>query len=105
WEDPHWQLHRWAALLRGRGIAALLEPIGATEHLPQRILADTSGERFLTDLRHVGQLLHAEAKADNLGSTALTTWLRRRIDDAAADRNNEDRSLRLESDAESVQVL
>jgi exodeoxyribonuclease V beta subunit len=105
WEDLHWQLHRWATLLRGRGIAALLEHIGATEHLPQRILTDTSGERFLTDLRHVGQLLHAEAKADNLGSTALTTWLRRRIDDAAADRDDEDRSRRLESDAEAVQVL
>ena len=82
WEDLHWLLHRWAALLRRRGIAALLEHMSATQHLPQRILSRTSGERFLTDLRHVGQLLHAEAKAENLGSTALTTWLRRRIDDA-----------------------
>jgi exodeoxyribonuclease V beta subunit len=105
WEDLHWLLHRWAALLRRRGSAALLEHMSATQHLPQRILSRTSGERFLTDMRHVGQLLHAEAKAENLGSTALTTWLRRRRDDAAADRNDEDRSLRLESDAEAVQVL
>ncbi len=105
WEDLHWLLHRWVALLRRYGIATLLEHMSATEHLPRRILSRFSGERFLTDLRHVGQLLHAEAKADNLGSTALTTWLRRRIDDAAADRDNEDRSRRLESDAEAVQVL
>ena len=59
----------------------------------------------LTDLRHVGQLLHAAATTEQLGTTALAAWLRRRIAEAAQDTSDEDRSRRLESDAEAVQVL
>ncbi len=105
WEDLHWCLHDWAALLRRRGVAALLENVTASRRLPARVLARPSGERFLTDLRHIGQLLHAAASSEGLGSTALGAWLRRRIAEADRDANNEDRSRRLESDAEAVQVL
>ncbi|MGO8861874.1 MAG: UvrD-helicase domain-containing protein [Acidimicrobiales bacterium] len=105
WEDLHWLLHRWAAILRHRGVAALLEHVSATRQLPARVLSRTSGERLLTDLHHVGQLLHAEAKAEDLGATAMTAWLRRRINEAGEDGDDEDRSRRLESDAEAVQVL
>ncbi|MGP0031438.1 MAG: UvrD-helicase domain-containing protein [Acidimicrobiales bacterium] len=105
WEDLHWLFHRWAALLRRRGVAALLEHVSATEHLPARLLRRTSGERLLTDLRHVGQLLHGAAKAEGLGPTALTAWLHRRIDESDQDGDDEERSRRLESDAEAVQVL
>jgi exodeoxyribonuclease V beta subunit len=105
WEDLHWCLHRWAALLRRRGVAALLESVTLTRQLPARTLSRPSGERFLTDLRHIGQLLHAAAMEEGLGSTALGAWLRRRIAEADEDANNEDRSRRLESDAEAVQVL
>ena len=105
WEDLHARLHRWAAVLRLRGVAALFETIGRAEHLDRRVLRRTDGERELTDLRHVGQLLHAVATAEQLGVTALAGWLRERIDEAAGDDDAEDRSRRLESDAEAVQVL
>ena len=59
-----------------RGVASLLETITLTEGLPARVLAEPDGERRLTDLRHVGQLLHAAAAEEQLGVTALTAWLR-----------------------------
>jgi exodeoxyribonuclease V beta subunit len=105
WEDLHWLLHQWAAVFRRSGVAALLEHVSATRRIPERLLSRTSGERDLTDLRHVAQLLHAAARAESLGSTALTAWLHRRIDEAAQDTGDEERSRRLESDAEAVQVL
>jgi len=105
WEELHWDLHRWAAVLRRRGVAALLENLTASRQLPARVLERPSGERFLTDLRHVGQLLHGAAVTEGLGSSALGAWLRRRIEEADGDAQNEDRSRRLESDAEAVQVL
>ena len=71
WEDLHWSLHRWAAILRRRGVATLLENITAAGQLPARVLARPTGERFMTDLRQIGQLLHAAAVSDGLGSTAL----------------------------------
>ncbi|MDP8969659.1 MAG: UvrD-helicase domain-containing protein, partial [Actinomycetota bacterium] len=105
WEDVHARLHRWAGVLRRRGVASLLETITLSEGLPGRLLAREHGERRLTDLRHVGQLLHAEAMSERLGVTALATWLRQRIAEAHEDTRREERSRRLESDAEAVQVL
>jgi exodeoxyribonuclease V beta subunit len=104
-EELHAKLHRWAALLRSRGVAALLDSISATEAVPRRVLARVGGERRLTDLGHVGQLLHIAATEQQLGVASLTAWLRQRIADAGRDSAGEDRALRLDSDAEAVQVL
>ena len=92
-------------MLRARGVASLIETITLAEGLPERVLSAVDGERRLTDLRHVGQLLHAAATTEQLGTTALVAWLRRRIAEADQDTGDEDRSRRLESDAEAVQVL
>lgn len=105
WERLHGRLHHWADVLRQRGVAALMTTISRREQLAGRVLARPGGERELTDLRHVGQLLHAEVMAEQLGLTALTAWLHTRIDDANAEASAEDRTRRLESDAEAVQVL
>jgi exodeoxyribonuclease V beta subunit len=105
WEEVHRRLHDWARVLRARGVASLTETITLAEGVPRRILAAADGERRLTDLRHVGQLLHAAATTEQLGTTALVSWLRRRIAEAGQDTSDEDRSRRLESDAEAVQVL
>jgi exodeoxyribonuclease V beta subunit len=105
WEDVHARLHDWARVLRNRGVASLTETITLTERLPERVLREEDGERRLTDLRHVGQLLHAAASAEHMGTAALTVWLRRRIAEAQDDTGNEERSRRLDSDADAVQVL
>ena len=105
WEAVHRRLHEWARVLRLKGVAALTETITLVEGLPGRLLSRTDGERRLTDLRHVGQLLHAAAAAERLGVTALTAWLRQRIAAAEEETGDEERSRRLESDAEAVQVL
>jgi exodeoxyribonuclease V beta subunit len=105
WEDVHRRLHEWARVLREKGVASLMETITFAEGLPGRMLRDVDGERRLTDLRHVGQLLHAAASDEQLGTSAVTAWLRRRIAEAHEDTADEERSRRLESDAEAVQVL
>jgi len=105
WEAVHRRLHEWARVLRVKGVAALAETITLVEGLPGRLLSTLDGERRLTDLRHVGQLLHAAAAAERLGATALTSWLRQRIAAAEQETGDEERSRRLESDAEAVQVL
>jgi exodeoxyribonuclease V beta subunit len=82
-----------------------VEAISLEEGLPARVLAMVDGERRMTDLRHVGELLHAAATTEQMGATALTAWLRQRVLEATTDNNDEERSRRLESDAEAVQVL
>ncbi len=98
------RLRGWGQLLAARGVAAFFEVLGADESLPARVLAQPDGERVLTDLRHVGQALHAAAREESLGVTALVAWLRRRLAQAAVEGSDE-RSRRLESDAAAVQVM
>ena len=105
WEQLHRRLHQWARILRTTGVAALTEAMTLVEGLPERVLREADGERRMTDLRHLAQLLHAEARAEQMGTTALTAWLRRQIAEAGEDTTDEERSRRLESDAEAVQVL
>ena len=105
WDDVQARLHEWAGLLRRTGVATLMEDITQRERLPERLLGVTGGERVLTDLRHVAELLHGAAIDGRLGITALASWLRHRM--AADDREagSEERARRLESDAAAVQVL
>ncbi|CAA9472036.1 MAG: Exodeoxyribonuclease V beta chain [uncultured Solirubrobacteraceae bacterium] len=105
WEAVHRRLHHWARVLRAKGVASLIEAITLEEGLPGRVLSLADGERRLTDLRHVAELLHAAATAEQMGATALTAWLRERVLEAAQDNSDEERSRRLESDAQAVQVL
>ena len=99
-------VRNWATVLAARGVAALLETITVTQRLASRVLSVPDGERRMTDLRHIGEVLHAAAMGDGLGITALVAWLRRRITDAH--RPNEgmpERTRRLDSDAAAVQVM
>jgi exodeoxyribonuclease V beta subunit len=104
-EQIHRRLHAWARVLREQGVAALLATITAGERLPARLLAELGGERTMTDVRHLAQLLHRASRAENLGVAALTEWLTRRIATAESQNSDEERSRRLESDERAVQVM
>jgi exodeoxyribonuclease V beta subunit len=104
-EELHQRLHTWARVLRLRGVAALAETIALEERVAPRVLRVVDGERELTDLQHIAQLLHAASTTEQLGTAALTSWLRQRIADAAIEGGRDELTRRLESDADAVQVL
>ena len=95
------QVRRWLDLFRARGVAAVHEAVTAGG-LAERVLARPGGERHLTDLHHLGQMLHDVAHRDRLGLPALLEWLRR---ERRRDRGGSERPRRLESDAEAVQIV
>ncbi len=98
------RLRYWLRVYEERGVAALFETISRDERLPSRLLGQLAGERRLTDLRHVAEALHAETMAAQLGLTAGHEWLRRRVAEAGEDASTE-RSRRLDSDSEAVQLV
>lgn len=94
------ELRDGAILVRTRGVAALVESL-EERGLSSRILGQVGGERLLTDLRHLGQLLHQQAVGHRLGLTALLEWFRdERLRVAAGERPR-----RLDSDARAVQIV
>lgn len=97
------QLREWAEVLADRGVAALFERIGGDTDLAGRVLARTDGERVLTDLRHVVEVMHHHALREQLPLTGLLGWLREEVERARAD-HDQDRARRLDTDAAAVQI-
>jgi len=103
-DDLSATMRRWATLLADRGVAAVLEAATVERRLWPRLLARPDGERRLTDLRHVGEAMHAAALAGDLGPAAQLEWLRRRRTEGQTERID-DRARRLDSDAAAVEIV
>lgn len=93
----------WRARWQREGVLAVVRAL--IERAAPRLLAGDDGERTLTDLRHLGELLQAQAEATP-GPAQLLDWLARQRDgeDAGGDAA-EERQLRIESDARRVRLL
>ena len=84
-----------------RGIAAVFEAFVADD-LTARVLGTEGGERHLTDLRHLAELMHAAATRDGFGLAGLVAWFldrQREPNDATGERTR-----RIDSDTEAVQL-
>ncbi len=92
-----------AGVLAGRGVAAVLE-CAVLDGLTERVLAVTDGERTLTDLRHLGELLHRAAVRERWGVVGLLGWLREQVHEGSQVVGSE-RTRRLDSDAAAVQLV
>ncbi len=86
------------------GLAAAFDHLCARTGLEARVLSVASGERRMTDLRHLAAVLDRAAVEQSLGLSALVSWLGERIEDPASGSAAE-RSRRLETDAAAVQVV
>ncbi len=104
WDHVHGRLAEWRRRLLTRGVATLFEQVQAGERLPERLLAELGGERRLTDLRHLAELLHQHGSDHDTAPATLVAWLRERIRRSQREADDEALSRRLETDAQAVQV-
>ncbi|MEZ0166595.1 UvrD-helicase domain-containing protein [Kineococcus sp. LSe6-4] len=97
-------LRGWGTVLAECGVSAMFAAVNEERDLPSRLLGVEGGERRLTDLRHIAEVLHAESARDPGGGvSSLLSWLRARVEDAAGDGDRE-RSRRLDTDRQAVQI-
>ncbi|BBX74907.1 exodeoxyribonuclease V subunit beta [Mycobacterium shinjukuense] len=94
-------LREWADHARQRGVAAVFEA-AQVAGMGRRVLGQRGGERDMTDLAHIAQLLHQTAHRERLGLPGLRDWLRRQ---AAARAGPTEHNRRLDSDAAAVQIM
>jgi len=103
WVDA---LSRWGQRWISHGALAALQQALAEDGVAPRLLARTDGDRRLTNLRHLLELLHGAERAEGLAPNALLAWLAARRQDAAEGApTTTDTELRLEEDAEAVRVV
>lgn len=103
WEARVEQFSHYHRLWQRQGVLPLVRRIMVDFEIPARLLAEfEEGERLLTDLLHLGELLQ-QASAELDGEHALIRFLFDAIADPES--HGDSHKLRLESDADLVKVV
>jgi exodeoxyribonuclease V beta subunit len=102
WEQLLEQFHQWHNLWQQHGVLPMLHQWLHSQHVAQRMLAQPDGERRLSNLLHLGELLqHAEQSLQ--GEHALVRFLGEQIQSQHHD--SDAQQARLETDALCVKVI
>ena len=107
WDALTERFHRWQAIWQRQGVLPMLHHWLQEEGVAQRLLADgtaagAQGQRRLTNLLHLGDLLQT-ASAQLQGEGALVRFLEQQLRHPQASADTA--QMRLESDAALVQVI
>lgn len=102
WEERLEQLKGLHQTWQRQGVLAMLRRFIHELGLPAKLLAASGGERRLTNLLHLAELLQ-EASRELDGEQALIRWFAEQIEGLGE--GGDERVLRLESDAELVKVV
>ena len=93
---------RWLQQWQSQGVLPMIHSWLHEQHIAARLLASTSGERQLTNLLHLGELLQ-HASQSLQGPQALLQFLADNIHSSSD--NPEAQKMRLETDAACVQIV
>jgi exodeoxyribonuclease V beta subunit len=102
WEIRVEQLKSLHVAWQRQGVLAMLRRFIHELKLPARLLLEPGGERRLTNLLHLAELLQ-EASRELDGEQALIRWFAEQVEGVGE--GGDERVLRLESDAELVKVV
>ncbi len=102
WDALVNEFDKYRTLWLRRGVLPMLREVMNQRHLAENLLASLGGERRLTDVMHLGELLQ-EASAQLDSEHALVRWLAQQI--SQPNRQSDNQQLRLESDRHLVQVI
>ncbi|WP_411556121.1 exodeoxyribonuclease V subunit beta [Pantoea agglomerans] len=102
WDALVEQFAVWQQLWNQRGVLPMLRDVMIKRQLAENMLASENGERRLTDLMHLGELLQ-EASVQLESPHALVRFLAQQI--ARPNSQASSQQLRLESDRHLVQII
>lgn len=103
WQDRLGAFREYFQLWRQYGLIRMLSKFMAKEKIRERLLSFADGERRLTNVLHLIEVLYQESVAKNLGTTGLVRWLSEQRQTALSD--SETHQLRLESDEHAVKII
>ena len=102
WENRVMQFRAYRELWRKQGVLPMLRRLLHDFHLPRALLLRSDGERVLTNLLHLSELLQ-QAASELDGEQALIRYLAEHL--ALSGQAGEEQILRLESDEQLVKVV
>lgn len=104
WENYVSKFLHYHELWRDYGFMYMFRNFLAQEHIRPKLLATEQGERHLTNILHLSELLHLQESQKQAGMTNLHSWFLQKITDNTMQVSDEE-ILRLESDKDAVTIL
>jgi exodeoxyribonuclease V beta subunit len=103
WQNILDEVHSWLKWWTDKGFVQMFRSLLDGRKVRARLLLFPDGERRLTNLLHLGEVLQEAAARERLSPEALVHWLAARL---RSDPNvPEEYQLRLETDANAVQLV
>lgn len=97
------QFSEWHTLWQKHGFSYMFRRLLKDENIPEKIMKRSDGERKLTNLVHLSELLQQKERGGKTGTRSLLQWLARKRNEEQKDQEEE--QLRLESDENLVKVV
>ncbi|MEI6897297.1 MAG: exodeoxyribonuclease V subunit beta [Psychromonas sp.] len=101
WEQKIAQFFDYQALWNKSGVLVMLHQLFNQQGIHQQLLKDNKGERLLTDLLHLAELLQKNS-VEHDGGFALLRWFADQVSQVNGD--NSEQKQRLESEKDLIQV-
>ncbi|MGD9003669.1 MAG: exodeoxyribonuclease V subunit beta [Desulfobacterales bacterium] len=103
WEDQLIRIREYAQLWQRSGFMPMFRILLNRENVRQRLLSFNDGERRLTNVLHLAEIIHQESTRRDLGISGTLKWLAEQRDPKSP--RLEEHQLRLESDAQAVKIV
>ncbi len=101
WEDILLKMQNWHYQWKNQGFLPMMRSLMKSQGVHQRLLAYDDGERRLTNVLHLSELIHHQSKQLSLNMEEVLRWLKQQQDNL----NSNERELRLESDENLVKIV
>lgn len=104
WESYTARFLNYHDLWRNHGFMYMFRHFLSEEHIRPELLSRENGERHLTNILHLSELIHLNEQQQKSGMSNLYLWFSKKISDSSLKVSDEE-ILRLESDKESINIL
>lgn len=104
WESAVVEFKEYRNVWMTRGVQPMLRSVMSKRHIAEQLVDAPEGERRLTDLMHMTELLQ-QASLEIDSAHGLLRWLAQKIERANEPGNADEHNQRLESEANLVQVI
>jgi exodeoxyribonuclease V beta subunit len=104
WAKVLQQFGDWHKMWQEQGFAAMFRSLMNQLNIAEHVIKYPDGERRLTNLLHLGELLQEESQHQREGARSLLHWLARKRQDSNKNKRDEEQ-MRLESDEELVKII
>jgi len=103
WTELLERFLNWHREWQEKGFASMFRNMLSDGNIPQKLISMEQGERRLTNLLHLGELVQEQEMEKREGARSLIKWLGRKRSEETVQADEE--QLRLESDEELVKIV